>query len=159
MMISRAALLALMLAGCTAEPAANDATGATDIRIAPGLWEISSAVTAASAPNLPILVRDRLIGPRPTRRLCITAAQAADAGVLAQRSGACAQRDIALRGGRLTGTMLCREPGSAGPGVVALNGVYEPRRYALRMDMTESMPDGATLRLHVVTSGRRIGDC
>jgi len=158
-MFSRAGPVILLLAGCAGEQRANDLAEAAEVRIAPGLWEIRGAVTSAQAQNLPILVRDRLVGPRPTRRLCITAAQAADAGVLAQRPDACVRRDVVLREGRLTGTMLCPTPGGAAPGVVTLNGAYESARYALRMEMAEPMPDGATLRLQVVTAGRRIGDC
>ena len=158
-MIRRALpLFALLLAGCAAEESANQAAAADEVRMAPGLWEIRSAVTAARAPNLPIVVRDRLIGPRPSRRLCITAAQAADASFLAQRQGDCVQRGMALRGGRLSGTMQCVQQGSA-PGTVTLDGAYEPERYALRMAMEEPMPDGTILRLDIVTAGRRIGDC
>ena len=150
-------LLALLLAGCAAEESANQ-SAADELRIAPGLWEIRSAVTGARAPNLPIVVRDRLVGPRPSRRLCITAAQAADASFLAQRQGDCVQRAVTLRGSRLSGTMQCVQQGSA-PGRVTLDGAYESERYALRMAMEEPMPDGTTLRLDIVTAGRRIGDC
>lgn len=73
-------LLMPLLAGCTAEPVANDHAAETT-RIGPGLWEIRSAVTAARAPNLPIMVRDRLVGPRPTQRVCITSAEAAQPDV------------------------------------------------------------------------------
>ena len=147
----------LLLAGCAVEERAGNEAAET-VRIAPGLWEIRSAVTAARGANLPILVRDRLVGPRPTRRLCISAAQAADASFLAQRPGDCVQQGVRLQGGRLTGTMTCRRPG-VGPGTVSLRGAYEPARYALRMEMADRMPDGTTLRLDIVTSGRRIGDC
>lgn len=128
----RAAILlfmATLLAGCDrGRPSDNEAAGAAVApSLVPGLWEIRSAVTAARAPNLPILVRDRLIGPRPTRRICITRAQAAQA--------------------------------DAAPGAIILNSAYEPQRYALRMAMAEPMPDGTTLRLDIVTAGRRIGDC
>jgi hypothetical protein len=119
---------ALLVAGCAAEPAADN-KAAYPVRIAPGLWEIRSAVTAARAPNLPILVRDRLVGPRPTRRLCVGAAQAE-----AARPGAPA-------------------------GAIILERAYEPERYALRMELAERIPDGTILRLDIVTAGRRIGDC
>lgn len=157
-MTGRAILpLVLLLGGCAAaEWAAEEAAEAP--RIAPGLWEIRSAVTSARAPNLPILVRDRLVGPRPDRRICITAAQAADASFLAQRPGDCVQRNVTLRGGRLNGTMQCVQPGAA-PVTATLDGAYEPVRYALRIALAEPMPDGTILRLDIVTAGRRIGAC
>ena len=105
-------------------------------------------------------MRDRLIGSRPTRRLCITPEQAAraDAGFLAQRPGDCAQRGVRLESGRLTGAMVCNEQG-APPTVIALDGRYGPDRYVLRMAMTSPLPDGASITLDVVTVGRRVGNC
>jgi hypothetical protein len=129
-------------------------------RIAPGRWEIRSAVIAARAPQLPIVLRDRLIGPRPTRRLCVTPEQAAraDAGFLAQRPGDCAQRGVRLENGRLSGAMVCTEQG-APPSVIALDGRYGPDRYVLRMEMTSPLPDGTTIAIDVVAIGERTGDC
>lgn len=151
----RLAWLSLLpVAGC-AEPAPQPAAPP---RIAAGAWEIRSAVTGARALELPIVMRDRLIGPRLTRRICVTAAQAADATFLAQRPGDCVQRGVALEDGRLTGAMVCRHPG-APPDVIALDGRYGPDRYVLRMEMTSPLPDGATITLDVVAVGRRIGDC
>jgi len=124
------------------------------------MWEIRSAVTGARGPQLPVLMRDRLVGPRPTRRVCVTPAQAAraDATLLAQRPGDCVQRGVTLEGGRLTGALVCRERGLP-PSVVALDGRYGPDRYVLRMEMTSPLPDGASITLDVVTRGQRVGDC
>ncbi len=129
-------------------------------RIVAGEWEIRSAVVAARGPTMPVMARDRLTGPRPTRRLCITRAQAesADATFLAQRPGDCVQRGVALQSGRLTGAMVCSEAGLP-PSVIALDGRYGPDRYVLRMEMTSPLPDGATIALDVVTVGQRIGNC
>jgi hypothetical protein len=128
--------------------------------MAAGEWEIRSAVIAARGPTLPIMARDRLIGPRPTRRLCITGAQAegADATFLAQRPRDCAQRGVTLENGRLSGAMVCIERGMP-PSVIALDGRYGPDRYVLRMEMASPLPDGTTIALDVVTVGQRIGDC
>jgi hypothetical protein len=117
-------------------------------------------VTSARAPQLPILMRDRLIGPRPTRRVCITAEQAAraDASLLAQRPGECVQRGVSLDNGRLTGAMVCRERGLP-PSIVALDGRYGPDRYVLRMELTSPLPDGAAITLDVVAVGERTGAC
>lgn len=151
-----ASAFALLAAGC-GEPGPAPESEAPP-RIAAGAWQIRSAVTGARAPELPLVMRDRLVGPRPTRQLCITAAQAADAGFLAQRPGDCAQRGVRLENGRLTGAMVCNEPG-APPTVIALDGRYGPDRYVLRMEMTSPLPDGTTIALDVVTVGERTGEC
>lgn len=147
-----------MLAGCGEQ--ARAPIGVPPTRLMPGQWQVRSAVIGARAPQLPILMRDRLIGPRPTRRVCVTPAQAAnaDATLLAQRPGECVQRGVTLENGRLTGAMVCSERGMA-PDVIALDGRYGPDRYVLRMEMTSPLPDGAAITLDVVTIGERIGDC
>lgn len=151
-----ASLCLLAVAGC-AQPAPE---AAPPPRIVAGEWEIRSAVVAARGPTLPVMARDRLIGPRPTRRLCVTRAQAerADATFLAQRPGDCAQRGVTLQGGQMSGAMVCSERGMP-PSVIALDGRYGPDRYVLRMEMTSPLPDGATIALDVVTVGQRIGHC
>lgn len=147
----------LLLAGCGETRAP---IGVPPTPLIPGQWEIRSAVTGARAPRLPVVMRDRLVGPRPTRRVCVTPAQAAspDAGFLAQRPGSCAQRGVRLDGGRLTGAMVCRQQGLP-PDVISLDGRYGPDRYVLRMAMTSPLPDGTVITLDVVTVGERIGDC
>ena len=149
-------LAALSAAGC--DRAAPEA--APPPRIAAGQWEIRSAVIDARGPTMPVMARDRLIGPRPTRRFCLNRAQAerVDASFLAQRPGDCVQRGVALENGRLTGAMVCNERGLP-PSVIALDGRYGPDRYALRMEMTSPLPDGTTIALYVVAVGQRIGEC
>ncbi len=150
----------LLAAGCAERNGNQSQPGPSSPRIEPGLWEVRSAIVAARAPALPLVMRDRMIGPRPTRHICLTAAQAerADATFLAQRPGDCVQRGVTLAGGRLTGAMVCRERGLP-PSVVALEGRYGPDRYVLRMEMTSPLPDGTVIALDVVTVGQRVGDC
>ena len=155
--------LAAALAGCGGvdQEAANRAAGElAAFQVEPGLWEVTSAVTAARARNLPLQVRDRLIGPRPTRRYCLTPVQAARpmADLVAGRRG-CAYRDLALDGDRLTGLMACPEPGEVGPTMARLDGRYGPRDYDLSMEMTSPMPDGTPMVLEVRTRGRWLGQC
>src|SRR5690606_7092332 len=98
----RAALLLLLVAaGCndrdpasmTAEQVAAELA---DIRIEPGLWELTSAVVDVRAPDLPREIRNRMIGPRSRIRHCISPAQAEQpsANFLAMRAdSACIYRD------------------------------------------------------------------
>lgn len=154
--MTRAAWLCVLVAGCSQPPAAPT----PPLRVSPGAWEIRSAVVAARGQNLPVLARDRLIGPRPTRQLCLTRAQAERSGAafIVQRPGDCAQRGVQLDDGRLSGAMVCQERGLP-PSVVALDGRYGPDRYVLRMEMTSPLPDGTVVTLDVVTVGQRTGDC
>ena len=157
-------LLAGALSGCGSagqdEANANEAGALAAFQVEPGLWEVASAVVTARGRNLPLQVRNRLVGPRPTRRYCLTPVQAARpmADLVAGRRG-CVYRDLVLDGDRLTGMMGCPEPGAPGPTMARLDGNYGPTGYDLRMEMTSPMPDGTPLTLEVRTRGRRLGAC
>ena len=138
------------------ESAGEVADALAEVRIEPGLWEVTSAVVDVRAPNLPIAVRRRMIGPRPGLRNCVTPAQAArpDANFLAGQSRrGCAYRDFSMENGRLRGTMTCPDV------AMTMDGRYGPQAFELRMAMESAMPDGATMRLDIRTGGRRIGPC
>ena len=136
--------------------AAEVAATLSDIRIEPGLWELTSEVADVRAPDLPREVRTRMIGPRSSLRHCITPeqAEAPSANFLALRADSeCTYRDFALVDGRLTGAMTC-------PNVTAtMQGQYAPQAYDMRMEMESPMPSGATMTLQVRAHGRRIGEC
>lgn len=132
------------------------------LAIEPGLWESTSAVIGVSAPNLPIEVRRRMIGPRPSARNCITPEQAARPGAnfIAARAGSdCSYRDFSMHSGQFRGAMTCPDPSLPRPTEATMEGRYGPRSYALSMRMETPMPDGATMILEVRGNGRRIGDC
>ena len=138
-----------MSAGEVAEELAN-------MRIEPGLWELTSEVVDVRAPDLPREVRNRMVGPRSRLRNCITPQQAArpSANFLAARSDDdCHYRDFAVREGQLRGTMIC-------PDVTAtMAGRYGPRAYEMSMEMTSPVLGGGTMKIDVRTRGRRIGEC
>ena len=128
----------------------------TNMRIEPGLWELTSEVVDVTAPNLPREVRSRMIGPRSRLRHCITPEQAAhpDANFLAGRDQHnCAYRGFTVEGGRVRGTMFCPDA------TASMNGRYAPRGYDMSMEMQSPMPGGATMTLQLRARGRRIGDC
>ena len=126
------------------------------LRIQPGLWEVRSEVLNVSAPNLPIEVRNRMVGPRGAMRHCITPEQAErpSANFLAARqSSDCQYRNFEMREGRLTGAMTC-------PNATAtMEGRYGSTSYEMLMEMRSPMPDGAVMTLRLRSGGRRIGEC
>jgi hypothetical protein len=126
------------------------------MRIEPGLWELTSAVVGVSAPDLPVAMRDRMIGPRRRLRHCISPAQAARPGAsfLAMRAGSeCTYPRFAIERGRLTGTMVCPDA------TTTMDGRYGPRGYDLRMIMESPLGNGEVMTLQLRAQGRRIGDC
>jgi hypothetical protein len=128
----------------------------SNLRIAPGLWELASDVVEVHADDLPREVQSRMVGPRSRLRHCITPAQAArpSANFLAGRTGNdCVYRNFSVEGGRVNGAMSCRDTSTV------MQGVYGPRAYDLRMDVSTPLPTGVTMTLKVRSRGRQIGPC
>ncbi len=161
-------LLAPFVISCSSEPdgrnmSAGEVAGQLgNLQISPGLWQVSSRITDVRAPNLPIAVRRRMIGPRASVRHCITPAQAArpNAGFLAGRAdGSCAYRDFSMENGQLRGAMACAGDTPGAPVETVMNGRYGPAGYDLRMAMRNPMPDGTDMTVDVKSQRRRIGPC
>ena len=131
------------------------------VEVRPGLWEVASEIVSASQPGMPHMLAERMKGPRGTGRHCITPEQAArpDANFLAgRRSGQCSYRDFTMLGGRIAGTMACRDPAGAETSA-RMSGTYRAENFDMRMDLETPGLGGATLNVVVRQSGRRIGDC
>ena len=128
----------------------------SNMRIEPGLWELTSDVLDVQAPNLPLEVRNRMVGPRSRLRNCITPEQAAhpSANFLAARGGSsCAYRAFSVEDGRIHGTMTCPDA------TATMEGRYEPQAYAMRIEMQSPMQNKAMMTLQLRARGRRIGPC
>jgi hypothetical protein len=126
------------------------------MRIEPGLWELTSEVLDVRAPDLPLELRNRMIGPRRRLRHCITAEQAArpSANFLAARAdSACAYRQFSVRDGIVEGAMTCPDA------TARMRGRYGPQAYDMRMEMESPMSGGATMTLQVRARGRRVSAC
>lgn len=145
----------------SAEEVAAELSG---VRIEPGLWEATSEVVDVRAPNLPVQVREMMMAQAGTTvRNCITPEQAQrpDANFLAaQQDSNCSYQDFAMRGGKLTGTMVCTGGELPGEMRAQMEGEYGPERYDMQMTMqTSGMPEGADLTIETRTTGRRLGPC
>ena len=136
----------------SAEEVAGELRG---MEIDPGLWELTSEVVGARGPDLPVEIRNRLVGPRPTIRHCITRAQAAhpDANFLASGDHDCAYRELVVEDGEIRGTTICPEA------TMRMTGRYGPRAYDMRMQRESPVPGGGNMIIDLRTRGRRIGAC
>lgn len=126
------------------------------MRIDPGLWVVASAIEDVRAPELPVQVRQRMIGPRSRFRHCITADQAARPAsvfLAGQDDRQCRYTDFRVDGARVEGNMRC-------PGMNArMQGIYRPDAFEIRLTMTSPLPDGAEMTIQSRTAGRRLGAC
>jgi hypothetical protein len=128
----------------------------SQLRIAPGLWELSSDVVEVHATDLPREVRNRMVGPRSRVRHCITPALAArpSANFLAGRTDrGCTYLNFRVQGGRVSGAMTCPDTWTV------MEGRYGPQAYDMRMDVATSLPTGVIMTVKVRSRGRRVGPC
>ncbi len=161
MRFGAASMLVLALAACGEREARNmsveEVAGElSHMRIEPGLWELTSEVLEVRGPDLPREVRNRMVGPRPRLRHCITPEQAArpSANFLAGRPDrGCVYRALSARDGRVTGETICPDARTR------MDGRYGPRAYDMRMEMESPIPGGEAMTLELRARGRRIGDC
>ena len=134
-----------------------------NVRVEPGLWESTTRIVDVSGRNLPVELRNQMLGERTTRRNCITPEQAErpDANFFTvQQNQNCSYRDFTMRGGRLEGSMTCTQAGAPGEMTTRMSGEYGPERYDMTLRMeTSGMPADANLVIEARTEGRRVGDC
>lgn len=153
--VAFAATLLLGACGDGAETAEASRSTAADPSVAPGLWERRSVVLDARGPDLPIVARQRMLGPRPPVRFCVGETPPPPASLIA--GGRCTYRTFSLENGQLTGVLACSDAGGSSEAQVA--GRYGPESYDLRIEIANRLPDGAVLTLNVRTVGRRLGPC
>ena len=147
-------MLPLAVGGCGTGEAPKQANAdPTSLVIEPGLWATASEIVDVRGADLPFEVRQRMLGPRPSARGCITPTQA---GRLIA-GGNCSHDGFVMRDGRLGGRMTC--PALPRPTIATIEGRYEPRRYAFTMRLETALPDGTGMTIDVRGRGRRLGDC
>jgi hypothetical protein len=161
-------LAAVALASCGGETQRNEvgpgevARELSRVEVRPGLWDVSTEIVSATQQGMPHELAERMKGRRRAFRHCITPEQAArpDANFLAaRRSGQCRDEAFAMRAGRISGTMLCRDPAGAETRV-RMSGDYGAERYDMRMEIeTPGIGAGRVMTLVTRQAGRRIGDC
>lgn len=163
-------LAAAALAGCGGEAvdrnalptARNDVAGAlARVEVRPGLWEVTREIVSASQPGLPVEIAERMKGRRSVRRHCITPEQAArpDGNFLAGGvGGRCTHSGFSMEDGRVSGEMLCRDPGGIETRA-RMSGSYGPERFEIGMEMETPGIGGETMAVVARQSGRRVGEC
>lgn len=174
-MLTAAGLGALIaLAGCgrdevslenaTANQVADavKASGLTEMKLRPGKWEYSMAITEMTAPGMPpeiaAQMKDRMAATRVTDK-CLTAADVdkldAHMGEMPQN---CRFDHYKASAGKMDARMVCQQQGMTQEMTMA--GTYS----ATSSDMTmTSKTSGAgpigAMTMTVTTKGRRVGDC
>jgi hypothetical protein len=130
-------------------------------RLNPGEWETVSEITMAGLPaNMPPSVANMMKGTKVTTRHCLTPEQAQrPSGDLfsGKHQENCTRQGFTMNGGRLQGSMTCKDPRGA-ESTVTMDGQYGGDSFDVTMKMTAAHEgQGMTWSSH--TKGHRIGAC
>ena len=160
-------LACVLLAGCNrgvnlrnaSAQDVSDALGSA-ARQEPGEWqtmtELETVDLGQTADPRMTAVLKQQIGRRQVSRGCLSARQAAIAGIGDIKDASCRFERFALANGRLDATMRCARP-AAGVSVTQ-RGAYGTAAYDLHSTLRQQGPGGATsVTMHIV--GRRTGAC
>ena len=131
------------------------------VEVRPGLWEVRTQILSARQEGLPHEIAERMKGPRPAVRSCITPAQAErpEAAFLAgAQDGACRHSAFEMRGGRVAGAMTCRAPDGA-ESRATMRGRYEAERYSVEIEIETPGIGGRPMTIAARRTGRRVGEC
>lgn len=133
------------------------------MKMEPGQWEATNEILSASAPGLPAEALRELVGQKNTVSNCVTPEETSrpSASFLAgQKNSDCTYQDFSLENGKMEGTISCTGGNLPGKLVMKMDGVYDPRSYAMNMDMSATqMPGGVTMDIKAKTTARRVGQC
>lgn len=118
--------------------------------VQPGLWEIHDKVVMHGVPYSP---------PPQTYKECVTATEAKNfwRDLQHNKDKNCRYTDVKISGNRASWHMQCNGKGGATQGT-ATAVIDGPTRYHAASDMTSSA-GGRSFKIHVETTGRRLGAC
>lgn len=138
----------------------SDADGG-NMQLKPGQWEMSFEMTNVSAPGMPAGAADMMRTPKTTVKSCLSEAEASkpDADLFqGKKDDSCKAEGFAMKGGRVTGTMICKGTEGAGETKLTMEGQYGSTSFDVT-SRTEVKGEGMAMTMESRSTGRRIGDC
>lgn len=171
----RLPLLALiaLAASCSKAPErkAGDAMTAREVsaeasklKLEPGQWETTMAITDMAVSGVPADATKAATGTPTTTTNCVTPEQAAKPGadfLSGTRDGNCAYQRFSMAGDRIDAAMTCSPRGVPGATKIAidLKGGYSPTTFAMGMNMNTDLPGKMAMTMTATVKGRRVGAC
>lgn len=118
----------------------------------PGLWEATSQVTSMAMPNMPVDMKQAMVGKTHSVRHCVRAEDLAKAPerLFQGSDGRCRYTEFKMSGGKVNAVMQC-QGGMTG----RMTGSFTPTSYAATNDISTT----AGMKMSSRVTGRRVGDC
>ena len=147
----------LVLAACGGAAEQNKSTAKAQ-QIEPGLWQMTSEVTAFSKADAGPPAIDTPVGTRATEAVCVGEGRP-PAGLFGGADYDCRYDNYYARNGRVNVTMLCRHDDLSGNIPITADGTFESDSLALTRDIRTSLSGNGDVLITQRVTGRRSGEC
>jgi hypothetical protein len=150
---------AMMLAACGSEPAAPVQEEAADA-LKPGLYELTSEVTALASTDKTTPATKLKLGDKSTVKACVAADGKPAPELFAELPGdKCEIKNSYIHYGRLSAQMSCRREGFRGEAMPAMMGDFTADSFDGEITSLTYFVEEGDYRMTRKVSAKRIGDC
>lgn len=164
-----------LVAACSSGGADADGNGqisndeasaeAANVRLDPGQWRMTVALTGFEAPGLSDQERSMMQGMfngEHSQEQCITPEQASAPqaelfGGAAQEN--CRYTEFSMSGGHMNVAGSCAAPEGQGASTMHMQGTYTSAGYDMTMETVTTGTDKGDITMNAHVTGERIGDC
>ena len=151
--------VAMMLAACGGEPAAPAKEEAANA-LKPGLYELSSEVTALASTDKTSPFTKLKQGDKTTVKACVGADGKPAPELFAEAEGdKCEIKNSYIRYGRLSAQMSCTREGKRGEVMPAMMGNFKADSFEGEITSLTYFIEDGDYRMSRKVSARRVGDC
>ena len=151
--------VAMMLAACGGEPAAPAKEEAANA-LKPGLYELSSEVTALASTDKTSPFTKLKQGDKTTVKACVGADGKPAPELFAEAEGdKCEIKNSYIRYGRLSAQMSCTREGKRGEVMPAMMGSFKADSFEGEITSLTYFIEDGDYRMSRKVSARRVGDC
>lgn len=148
----------MMLSACGGEQAAPAKEEAA-AKLAGGLYELTSEVTALQSTDQSTPSTTLAKGAKSTVQACVSAEGVPAPELLAEQGDKCEIKNSYIRNGRMSAQMSCRREGMSGEVMPAMMGSFSKDGFEGEITtLTYFVKDG-DYRMTRKVAGKRIGDC
>ena len=150
---------AMMLAACGGEKPAPAQEETADA-LKPGLYELTSEVTALSSTDNTTPFTKLKVGDKTTVRACVGADNKPAPELFAEAEGdKCEIKNSYIRYGRLSAQMSCKREGKRGEVMPAMMGSFKADSFEGEITELSYFIEEGDYRMTRKVSARRVGDC
>jgi hypothetical protein len=148
----------MVVASCGSEPATAPKDEAPET-LAPGLYELTSAVTAVSSTDNSTPATALKQGDKSTIRACVTEDGPAPELFAETPADKCEVKNSYVRYGRISAQMSCKREGLSGDVMPAMTGSFKADSFDGEITTLTYLTKDGDYRMNRKISAKRVGNC